>query len=146
MANYYATTRSNYFRVKDETAFKAWCDELHLEWWEKHFDGQEGVFYAITADTGDCNGWPTWRNAEDSEDPDATDDQEVDVTAELAGHLDPRDAAILIEIGSEKLRYLSGYATAVAADGRSHTISLSNIAEAAAKEFGPDINITKAHF
>ena len=30
MANYYATARSNYFAVKDETAFREWADHLGL--------------------------------------------------------------------------------------------------------------------
>jgi len=31
MANYYATARSNYFKVKDADAFKAWCLRSSLE-------------------------------------------------------------------------------------------------------------------
>lgn len=33
MADYYATTRSNYFRVKDAATFTAWCDEWNLSYW-----------------------------------------------------------------------------------------------------------------
>ncbi|CEJ88092.1 conserved hypothetical protein [Hyphomicrobium sp. GJ21] len=144
MANYYATTRSNYFRVKDEAAFKAWCGDLSLDWWTKQFDGQEGTFFAVSADTS--SGWPSSRFVQDPNDPDVEDDEEVDLTTELAKHLDPRDAAVLIEIGNEKLRYLCGYATAVTADGREHSISLSTICEEAAEAFGPDINVTEATY
>ena len=133
MANYYATTRSNYFRVKDEAAFKAWCGDLSLDWWTKQFDGQEGTFFAVSADTS--SGWPSSRFVQDPNDPDVEDDEEVDLTTELAKHLDPRDAAVL-----------SGYATAVTADGREHSISLSTICEEAAEAFGPDINVTEATY
>jgi len=146
MANYYGTTRSNYFRVKDDVAFKDWCNELNLDWWDKTFDSQDGVFYAISADTGDCCGWPTSVVRADPGDPDVENDVEVDVAAELADHLDPRDVAILLEIGSEKLRYLVGTATAVNSEGKAHTISLANIAEEARTFFGAGVNVTEAHY
>ena len=53
MANYCATTRSNYFRVKDAAAFEAWCNERNLDFWTKPID-DHGDFYAVSADTGDC--------------------------------------------------------------------------------------------
>jgi hypothetical protein len=56
MANYSAITRSNYFRVKDATAFEEWCNRLNLEFWTNTPEGETETFYAITADTGDCNG------------------------------------------------------------------------------------------
>ena len=31
MANYYATARSNYFKVKDLEAFREWCRSLEIE-------------------------------------------------------------------------------------------------------------------
>ena len=31
MANYYATARSSYFKVKDMEAFKNWCRSLDIE-------------------------------------------------------------------------------------------------------------------
>ena len=74
MANYCATTRSNYFRVKDAAAFEAWCNERNLDFWTKPID-DHGDFYAVSADTGDCNGWP-------SDDFDA--DDEFDIADELA--------------------------------------------------------------
>jgi hypothetical protein len=33
MANYEATTRTNYFRVKDAAKFKRWCTKRGLEFW-----------------------------------------------------------------------------------------------------------------
>jgi hypothetical protein len=45
---------------------------------------------------------------ESPDDPDIEDDVEVNVADELTDHLDPRDVAVLLEIGSEKLRYFVG--------------------------------------
>lgn len=144
MANYYATTRSNYFRVKDAKAFEDWCNELNLEFWTHKPEADAETFYAISADTGDCGGWPTSRLVAREDDPDVDDDEEVDVAAELADYLHPSDAAVLMEIGNEKLRYLAGFAQAVHPDGRIVTISLAEIIDKAREVFGPDINITEA--
>ncbi len=136
MANYCATTRSNYFRVKDAAAFEAWCNERNLDFWTKPID-DHGDFYAISADTGDCAGWPSY---------DSDADDEFDIAGELANHLDPRDVAILFEIGSEKLRYLNGYAVAVHAGGRTVSVSLRDIYKRARNAFGPALGITEATY
>jgi hypothetical protein len=136
MANYYASTRSNYFRVKDADAFKAWCEQRYLEFWTKTIDGM-GECYAITADTGDCCGWPSY---------DIDGDCEFDFTGELAEHLDPRDVAIIFEVGSEKLRYLTGFATAIHADGSTVAVSLHDIYQRAAEEFGDDLTMTEGSY
>jgi hypothetical protein len=138
MANYYATTRSNYFRVKDVPAFHAWCRKRDLEFWtDNEKCGPDGIFHAISADTGDCAGWPRFDHEEDAE---------IDFAAELAAHLDPRDAAILFEVGSEKLRYLNGDAVAVHPSGRTVSINLNDIYDRSRKAFGRDLNITDGRY
>ena len=52
MANYTATTRSNYFRVKNAAAFEDWCKSRSLQFWQHTRDGL-GRCYGVTADTGD---------------------------------------------------------------------------------------------
>ena len=127
MANYEATTRSNYFRVKDSTAIKTWCEKRGLDFWTK-VDKTTGP-YAISGNDGH---WP-------SSDPETGD--EVDITIELTDHLDPRDIAIFFEVGYEKLRYLTGYATAVHPHGRTVTVSIYDIIEKARDAFGPKMTI-----
>jgi hypothetical protein len=136
MANYYATTRSNYFRVKDAFAFEAWCRTRSIEFWTKPFEGK-GDCYAIAANPGERSGWPTYDNDRDAD---------IDVTDELPAHLDPRDVAILIEIGSEKLRYLIGFATAVHSYGRTIRVDLDEIYARAAEAFGSGLTITDATY
>jgi hypothetical protein len=70
---------------------------------------------------------------------------EIDFTAELAEHLHESDCAVLMEVGSEKLRYLVGVAIAVHPDGRLHSISIADIYEAARNAF-PGMNVTEAQY
>jgi hypothetical protein len=142
MADYHATTRSNYFRVKDATAFKQWCDNLNLEVWPHTMTNHPSdTFYAISADTGDCSGWPTFRW-----DDEIQEHLEIDLAAELADWLDSRDVAILLEAGAEALRYVNGFATAVHPNGRTHSLSLDDIYHRAADAFGDHMLITQAAY
>jgi hypothetical protein len=134
MANYIAITRSNYFRVKDAQAFEAWCHKLGVEFWTR--GAQDEAFYAITG-VKHNGGWPSFQ-------PDT--DVEIAFATELAAHLDPRDVAILFEIGWEKLRYVVGVATALHADGSTVSISLDDIYAEAVREFGSDLNITEGSY
>lgn len=141
MANYYATARSNYFAVKDEMTFRQWAEFTGLNVLEPTHANvtANGIRrFAITPDNGDENGWPSEReNAESGE------FDEVDVSAELAAYLRDGEVAILMEVGSEKLRYLCGYATAVNSAGKSVHMSLEGI-YARARKLGP--NITRAEY
>ena len=121
MANYYASTRSNYFHVKDAAAFRAWASSRNLEVW------MEDDRFAVSADTGDCYGWPAY---------DGEAEQEIDFEQELSDHLVEGEVAILLEIGRENLRYLIGYAVAVNASGDTTHVNINEIYEKAAAEFG----------
>jgi len=138
MANYDAATRSNYFRVKNASAFKTWCRQCGLEFWTGDLgDDPDEDFFAISADTGDCGGWPSFYPEGGSE---------IDFTAELARHLDPRDIAILFEAGHEKLRYIIGQAIAVHPDGRTVSVTLDEIYRRARKAFGRKLAITEGTY
>lgn len=91
--DYLATTRSNYFRINDEAAFHAFCETLNLRYWKHTIEPGEKPHYAITADIGgQSRGWPseTWMDNEPVD---------VDLPAELDRFLDPRDVAVLMEVG-----------------------------------------------
>jgi len=140
MANYYASARSNYFRVKNEAAFKDWCNKVNLDWWTRdNLPGHPGeTFYAISpAHPGDCDGWPSTRL-----DDEECEEIDIDMETELPQHLDPRDVAVLMEVGAEKLRYLTGYAVAIHATKPAVYLSLSSITELARNQFGDDVTIT----
>ena len=125
MANYYATARSNYFAVKDETDFREWAARIGLNILEPtHRDKvADGIpRYGVTPGDGDDSGWPTLRyNAE-------TDDyDDIDVPGQLSAHLADDEVAVLMEVGNEKLRYVSGSAVAVNNQGKFVSLNLGSI-------------------
>ncbi|HSW45458.1 MAG TPA: hypothetical protein VLM89_07800 [Phycisphaerae bacterium] len=136
MADYVASARSNYFRVKDVDAFQKWLEENHLG----HYESQdEPGRFMIFPDDGGHGDWPTILR----EDPDTGEEYEADLFDELAKHLHDEDVAVLMEAGAEKLRYVSGWAVAVNSKGDRVEIGLSDIYEKA-KHLGK--NITEATY
>lgn len=117
MANWYGMARSNYFRVKDDKAFKEWA---------KSIDGLQ----VITDDKGryglvsedDCGGWPL------HDIDDETDEEiEFDIPGDVAKHLQEGEVAVFMEIGAEKLRYLTGLAVAINCKSERETVSIKDI-------------------
>lgn len=134
MANYYASARSNYFRVKDSKVFEAWVESIPgLGIFTKEI-GEE-TFYAIYDNGGDSCGWPSYE---------FENDRDIDLTAELAEHLVEGEVAVLIEVGAEKLRYLVGQAVAVKSDGEILCVNLNQIYEVVAENWG--IETTEATY
>ena len=125
MANYYASCRSNYFRVKDEQAFvAAMADVPDVELFNK--DG----FYCLLGN-GE-SGWPSFYLDEDD------NDVEIDVVSLVSEHLADEEVAIFVEVGSEKLRYLDGFAVAINNKGETRSLSLDSITTLA-KELGNNV-------
>ena len=124
MANWYGTSRSNYFRVKDKDAFLKWADGRGLG----VFNNEENAdLFAIYGGEGTDDGsWPSY---------DVEGDTEIDLVAELAQHLLKGQIAVLMEIGAEKLRYLTGVAIAVNHKGRVVQLTLSDIYHKASRIF-----------
>lgn len=122
MANYVGHARSNYFRVRDEAAFLRWVETLPGVVARRE-DGNPECFVLLVED-GENGGWPSLRYHEEVE-----DEEEIHLHAELAEHLSDGEVAVLEEVGSEKLRYLVGYAVAVNHRGETLSISLDDIYE-----------------
>jgi hypothetical protein len=76
----------------------------------------------LSPDQNSESGWPDYVLDEKRDEA-----IEIDVFEELARHLDARDVAVLMQIGSEKLRYLTGEAVAIHATGRITRVSLNDI-------------------
>jgi len=131
MTTYSAITRSNFFRVRDPNEFQLWCEKREIDY-ESHDHKELGACFAISA--SDVNiGWPFY---------DVDTDEDIDIYAELARHLDNRDVAVLFEVGFEGSRYLRGFARAIHPDGRILFLDLLDIYERARRTFGNDVNIT----
>ena len=123
MANWYGTARSNYFKVKDEEAFLEWTESRDLE----VFEGRGGLFGVAPSSMSEDGSWPSYDNEMDAE---------IDFQAELIEHLAEGQVAILMTIGSEKLRYLTGSSVALAWDGRRISVDIADIYDKVELEFG----------
>lgn len=127
MSNFNGTARSNYFRVKDAESFKEAMGALpDIDVWEK--DGK----FAISSDDPDTGTWPTsGYNYETDE------EVEYDMPTEVAPHLADGEVCVLMEAGSEKLRYISGWAVAFDNTERPVVrVSLNDIYAKAKEAFG----------
>lgn len=123
MANYYASARTNWFRVRSRESFLTWTHTVP-EISVQERDGR----YALFADTE--YGWPSerWNS-------DAGEGAELDLGTELKAHLATGEVAIFMEVGNEKLRYLNGFAFAIRADGERLSLSLDDIYDLVKREW-----------
>lgn len=139
MANWYGFGRSNYFRVRDVEAFKNAVDDLDVEVITdevKNDAGQVEVLFGLLARDSNSGGWPSSRWDEEAEDW-----VDIDVAEIVAEHLADGEVAIFQEVGAEKLRYVTGRATAINNKRERREISIDGIYDLA-KDLGP--NVTKA--
>lgn len=111
MADYICAVRTNYFHVKDEENFREFASKIRsenndLEIWEKEDENGEVVFGfgCVGSLIGVVSG------ADYTEDPSVAYDEFI---AGLQENIAEDDAVIIYEVGREKLRYLSGYATVI---------------------------------
>lgn len=123
MANWYGTARSNYFRVEDKGTFLKWADSRRLGVFKNE---ESRDLFAIHGGSTDDGSWPSY---------DMEGDTEIDLVAELAQHLSEGQIAVLMEVGAERLRYLTGVAFAVDHKGRVVELTLNDIYRTAARAF-----------
>jgi hypothetical protein len=136
MANWYGSSRSNYFRVKESDAFLKWAEERGLGVFKNKEEA--GLFAIHGGESTDDGSWPGY---------DMEGDTEIDLVTELAQHLANRQVAVLIEVGAEKLRYLTGVAIAIDPKGRVAELTLGDIYRKAARSFRiPENEITRAEY
>lgn len=123
MANYCASARTNYFRVRSKGEFLTWTHTIP----EISVEERDGRF-AIFAETE--YGWPTerWNS-------DAGEGTEFDLASELKAHLADGEAAIFMEVGNERLRYLNGFAFAIRSDGERLSLCLDDIYDLVKREW-----------
>lgn len=135
MANYYASARTNYFRVKDEAKFREAVAKLgpNIDIWQQNDD--PAMFGLGFDETGVPCSMQT-ANEDDWED--------LDFAAFLAEHLQDDQVAVVIEAGAEKMRYIIGQAFAVNAEGEVVFVDLSEIYHKAKAQFG--IEPTRAEY
>ena len=142
MANYYCTSRSNYFEVKNPQAFYHWAKNRGLKCWHKEDDEEGRVLYAVAPAelddrSTDDGSWPGF---------DWATGKEFDLFEELSQHLADDWVAVFMQAGAEKMRYVSGFATAIDSKGERIDIALHDIYQRAEEEFGAQANITPAEY
>jgi len=142
MATYVETNRTNYFRVTDEEAFRAWVAKRNLYLMDRPGGAGVANMFAVSDACGTF-----YRQAhEDSEDllDDAVEEPEdIFLLEELATFLAPGEVAVLMQVGYENLRYTVGVATAINSEGNTVRIDLDAIYDLA-KCLGT--NITPAEY
>lgn len=127
MANFYGTARSNYFKVKDDVAFKDWVTTVpNLGFWKHNKDET----FAVYSDDSDSGCWPSSFLDEDE------NDVEFDMVEALSKHLADGEVCVLMQAGAEKLRYISGYSQAFNNTGECVQVSLDDIYALAQTKFG----------
>lgn len=129
MANYIQTSRTNYFKVKPELEeqFDNFVSKFDLE------VVRQGELYGLLF----SDGVPSEVYVEDD------DSYEIDFMVELSQFLADDEVAIAISVGSEKMRFVGGFAEAVNNKGETRFIALNSIYEIA-KELGK--NVTPAEY
>lgn len=137
MANWYGTTRTNYFRVKDEERYQQLFSRL---------SGEEPVEdFTKTVDKKIYHGFGSYGDIsfyEFDEDGNIDYDSQVDIVdfiSEVGKILTDDSCFVLTCVGNEKLRYLTGICFIAFPDGTVKQESLDHFAISQAKEyFGED--------
>jgi len=130
MADWYGSARSNYFRVKDERAFREDLEKFEVG----VVSDSHGKFALLSRD--EYGGWPSFIYSQDGDEV----DEEFDLAEVISRHLSPGEVAVLIEVGAEKLRYLTGCAVAVNERNEQRCVDLESI-YVLALELGPNVTV-----
>jgi hypothetical protein len=120
MANFYGKTRSNYFAVKDPEAF---VKELGAYPVRVITQEQDGVTLYGFTDNDEDNEGNVWTYYDDEKE----EYIEVNWLEVFKQHLQDDWVAVIMECGSEKYRYLSGFTIAYNNKGESKSLGLSDI-------------------
>ena len=133
MANYYGVFRSNRFRVRDRDRFHAWAETIP----DLAVIDEDGRVLLVPSEWSGGYGLPGLRETGDGE------HEAIEFVDELAPHVAPGAVAVLVEAGSEKLRYLTGIALAIRggddpAGWAIERVALDDVYERAAAAWGLD--------
>ena len=124
MANYYGTTRTNYFAVKNADDFLAELSKYPVEVITKEagVNGEVATLYGFMDSDLDGSG-DVWNYYN----PETHEGEEIHWDEVFARHLADGWVAIIITSGAEKHRYVSGFAKAYNNKGEKIAIDLSDI-------------------
>jgi hypothetical protein len=163
VANYYATMRSNYFKVKDPDRFASFVGRCGLTlirqalttegWWELASAEDCRVTGAKRRRWKTVEAWLHGFHGDGEsgvpgsiDDPKTGDPKDIDFFGLLAKHLVPGQVAVVMEAGAEKMRYVCGYAWAVNAAGKVNEVSLGEIYKKAEKLAGRGVTVSPCEY
>ena len=140
MANWSGASRSNYVRVADIEGLKKSLANWEIEIVAK---GDKIAMFPQTED----GSWPSWRCAEDEDGP---HEVEFDFGTDVMPYVAEGEVLVVMTSGAEKLRYITGNASAYVRRGDKVevvSIGLYDIYAKAATTFGVDQHhITAAEY
>jgi len=160
MADWYGSSRSNYFKVKDVEKFKEFLDK----WWVQFIEHEREVTcpgcvkclggnpnnkckHYLKRYAGECEGYKVKQNLVgflgDNDKgglPSFYEDEKTgkeydfdDFLKELSTHLEDGWVAVMKEVGAEKLRYITGFALAINSKGETERVTLEDLYEKAGR-------------
>lgn len=145
MANYTCAQRTNYFKVTDEQKYSELMskvrgneDSIHLL---NHETGDGTILHAFACDSS-MSYYPDNEDGTEAEDPVEWEE----FCEELSKLLPEGEAVILLEVGKEKLRYLSGYAEIITKNGTEFVDLTMAAFEKARKLLGNDSWSTRIEY
>lgn len=132
MANYVGSSRSNYFKVRDEAAFRAAMSPFDLDIW-----GDQDQGFALSPSSMNDDGcWPSFMPVPDVDGNPTDAEVEVWFPELVAQHLADDAIAVFQSIGSENRRYLCGYSVAINHRAEHLQVSIDDIYALAKQRFG----------
>jgi len=125
MANYYATARTSYVKVKDEAVFLRWAEQVSEAEVITRETEEHGKLYGFLFGTNsDCGSIP---NCKWDEDYDECFD--LDIYEEIQPHIADGWSITFMESGAEKYRYVVGLAAVVTPNKIEHCDLLTWVSE-----------------
>lgn len=131
MANWYGAARTNYVKVKDYAALCKFLEGLPIE---VHPHPNAESFVCFQPTENDCGDFQYQLIDDDG------DEMGWDWQGAVCPNLVEGQVLIVMVTGSEKLRYLTGYAEAYTWDGRMVGINIDEIYSRAAQTFGVSVS------
>lgn len=128
MSDYYATSRTNFFRVLDIAVFKAAMEAFEVRVYDG--TGADDGKLMLSAE-GSFGTWPTTTLNHDTHEFD-----DIDFAGLLADHLPEGEVLVMVSAGAQKLCDVGGEAVAIMSNGERVELSLADIIPMAKAKFG----------
>jgi hypothetical protein len=132
MANWSGAARSNYVEIENFEGLTKALDPFSVEICE---GSGENMFCFLSKDE-DCGCWPGSATVDVGDGQEWQEEEvEFDPSVQICPFMKEGEILVMMETGSEKLRYLTGHANAYNKNGDCVSVSINDIYEKAAQAF-----------